>query len=201
MWLSQFKKSRRNLSLRTTISQVQPLLLESLPILSGWPFRSSTLPDTSKPFWILAAKSRQCQRKCSNEVGIHYNPEIHIPVQIANGGINPTRGSASNVPFTFGDITLHLQVHIVETTVYDVLLGRPFDVLTRSSIQNAEDESQTFTITDPNAEQRVAIPTHPRGRKFDPKCRIRNPMLDIPGFAPGSESAPSREKQERKLFD
>ena len=46
------------------------------------------------------------------------------------------KGMAHNVPFTFGNITLFLQVHIMETTVYDVLLGRPFDALARTEIRN-----------------------------------------------------------------
>jgi hypothetical protein len=46
---------------------------------------------------------------------------------------------------------LHVQAHVIHNPAYDVLLGRPFGVLTTSHIKNYCDESQTITITDPNS--------------------------------------------------
>jgi hypothetical protein len=43
-------------------------------------------------------------------------------------------------------------------------LGRPFDVLTESTVQNYKDGGQTLIIADPNSTQRCVLPTYERGR-------------------------------------
>ena len=57
-----------------------------------------------------------------------------------------------------------MQVHIISKPAYSILLGRPFDVLTESGIQNDKDGSQTVTITDPGTKQRLVLPTYERGK-------------------------------------
>ena len=81
----------------------------------------------------------------------------------ANGGVDQSLGLARNVPFLVGDITLYLQVHILRKPAYDILLGRPFDVLTQSIVRNYADENQTVTIIDPNTSRKATVPTIPRG--------------------------------------
>ena len=54
---------------------------------------------------------------------------------------------------------LFLQMHVIQEVAYDVLLGRPFDVLTESMVRNYEDKNQTITIQDPNSGKIVTIPT------------------------------------------
>ena len=90
--------------------------------------------------------------KCTQELGLMYDPSIMILMQSTNGGVMPTKCMAYNVPFAFGNITLFLQVHIMETMVYDVLLGRPFDALARTEIRNSLDDMQSITICNPNLE-------------------------------------------------
>jgi hypothetical protein len=53
-------------------------------------------------------------------------------------------------------------MHVIREAAYDVLLGRPFDVLTESVVRNYEDEHQTITIRDPNSGKIVTIPTLPK---------------------------------------
>ena len=53
----------------------------------------------------------------------------------------------------------HTILHVIWEAAYDVLLGRPFDVLTESLIRNYEDENQTITIWDPNSGKIVTILT------------------------------------------
>ena len=57
---------------------------------------------------------------------------------------------------------LFLQMHVIQEAAYDVLLGRPFNVLTESVVRNYEDENQTITIRDPNLGKIVTIPTLPK---------------------------------------
>ncbi|KAF7339233.1 hypothetical protein MVEN_02001100 [Mycena venus] len=98
-----------------------------------------------------------------HELGLAYDPRIVLKMQSANGSISPSLGLARNVPFRLGDITLYLQVHVVRNPAYDILLGRPFDVLTQSVIRNLPDENQTITICDPNTGKVATVPTVPRG--------------------------------------
>ncbi|KAF7336287.1 hypothetical protein MVEN_02177000 [Mycena venus] len=98
-----------------------------------------------------------------HELALSYDPRVVLRMQSANGAISPSLGLARNVPFRIGDITLYLQVHIVRNPAYDVLLGRPFDVLTQSVIRNFANEDQTITICDPNSGKLATVPTVPRG--------------------------------------
>src|SRR5271154_744862 len=101
-----------------------------------------------------------------NELGLAYNPAIILNMESANGNINQSLGLARNVPFQVAKLTFYLPVHIIHSPAYDVLLGRPFDVLTESIVRNFANEDQTITIRDPNSGQRVTVPTLPRSRKI-----------------------------------
>jgi len=85
-----------------------------------------------------------------------------VSMQSANGTIDRSLGIVENLSFRFGTIELQLQVHVIEDPVYDILLGRPFDIITKSAVKNFHNEDQTITITDPNDPHRIAtIETHP----------------------------------------
>ena len=97
-------------------------------------------------------------------VGLEWDPDTFIWMQSAHGGLRQTKGLTRNVPFRFGEITIYLQLHVVENAPYKVLLGRPFDAITRSQIRNYGDGDQLITITCPNSKLRCTIPTYARGR-------------------------------------
>ena len=107
---------------------------------------------------IVAMSEATC-----HHLGIIYDPRIKINMESANGELDPSLGLARNVPCMIGDITLYLQFHVIRLPAYDILLGRPFDVLTESMIKNYANEDQTITIRDPNFDRRATIPTFPRG--------------------------------------
>jgi hypothetical protein len=109
-----------------------------------------------------------CQVVAMSEATCHslalvYDPRIRLNMESANGTFDWSLGLARNVPFLIGTITLYLQVHVIRSPSYEVLLGRPFDVLTESVIRNYTNEDQTITITDPNTEAQCTIPTFARG--------------------------------------
>jgi len=114
---------------------------------------------------IIAMSEATC-----HELGLAYDPSIILNMQSANGNIDQSLGLSRNVPFRVGTITFYLQVHIIHSPAYDVLLGRPFDILTESVVRNFANEDQTITIHDPNTGVRVTIPTLPRSQKHHPKC-------------------------------
>jgi len=100
-----------------------------------------------------------------HQLGLAYDPSIILNMVSANGNINQSLGLARNVPFQVGSITFYLQVHIIQSPAYDVLLGRPFDILTESIVRNFNNQDQTITISDPNTGRRVTVPTLNRNTK------------------------------------
>ena len=111
-----------------------------------------------------------------NALALHYDPTIRLHMMSANGGVDQSLGLARNVPFVVGDITVYLQVHILCNPAYDILLGRPFDVLTQSIVRNFADENQTITIIDPNTGRKATIPTIPQGSfRFADRRPKKNP--------------------------
>jgi hypothetical protein len=108
---------------------------------------------------IIAMSEAVC-----HDLGVIYDPLIKIGMQSANGEVDQSLGLARNVPCRVGSITLFLQIHVIRAPAYDILLGRPFDVLTESVVKNYANEDQTITIRDPNSGKCATIPTLPRGR-------------------------------------
>ncbi|KDR69122.1 hypothetical protein GALMADRAFT_230903 [Galerina marginata CBS 339.88] len=98
-----------------------------------------------------------------HDLSVVYDPTIKLNMQSANGSVDQSLGLARNVPFLIGGLTLYMQVHVIRSPAYDILLGRPFDVLTESIIRNYANEDQTITIHDPNSNRTVTVPTSPRG--------------------------------------
>ena len=96
---------------------------------------------------IVAMSEKEC-----NALSLDYDPEIRLHMESANGSHTWSLGLSRNVPIKIADITLYFQIHVVPTPAYTLLLGRPFDVLTRTVVQNFANEDQTITITDPNYE-------------------------------------------------
>ena len=98
-----------------------------------------------------------------HELSLPYDPTIILHMQSANGTIDPSLGLARNVPFLIGALTFYMQVHVIRNPAYDVLLGRPFDVLMESVVRNFRNEDQTITLHDPNTMRVATVPTICRG--------------------------------------
>ena len=96
---------------------------------------------------------------------IEWDPETRIPLTSANGSTDWSLGLARDVPFQFPNVTVYLQVHVLPIASYDVLLGRPFDVVTSSHVQNYPDGQQTITLLCPNTNISTTIPTWSRGER------------------------------------
>jgi hypothetical protein len=94
-----------------------------------------------------------------NVLAIAYNPDVRLSMVSANGSVNQLLGLAPNVSFLISDIMLCLQVHILHSPAYDILLGHPFNILTQSVICNFHDKNQTITIKDPNSGKSATIST------------------------------------------
>jgi hypothetical protein len=98
-----------------------------------------------------------------HELALPYDPTIVLHMQSANGTVDLSLGLARNVPFLIGPLTFYMQVHVIRKPAYDILFGRPFDVLTQSVVRNFRNEDQTITVHDPNTNRVATIPTISRG--------------------------------------
>ena len=104
--------------------------------------------------------------KCCNHLRIPIDTSTDLPIQSANGAVNKTVGLARNIPVQLpGDITVYLQMYVVKTTAYEVLLGRPFETLVHAKVENVGDAEQLITIRCPNTGATVRVATSARGEK------------------------------------
>src|SRR6202453_2236903 len=141
----------------------ESLALRSINLLVNNKDEIGSIIDPSSQ--IVAMSEEVC-----HELGLVYNPEVQLHMQSANKSINQSLGLSRNVPCRIGNITLYLQMHVIRDPAYDILLGRPFDVLTESTIKNFANEDQTIMITDPNSGRCATIPTMPRGPPHFRRC-------------------------------
>ena len=109
----------------------------------------------------------------ANYLGISYNPSIVLNIQSTNGTMDKSLGLACNIPCTLGNITFYLQIHILWSPAYDILLGWPFDVLTKSVVNTLNKSETTITVMDPNSRLCCTIPTFShsqhKAQKVQPK--------------------------------
>ncbi|KAG6877394.1 hypothetical protein C0993_007841, partial [Termitomyces sp. T159_Od127] len=73
----------------------------------------------------------------ASDLGLIYNSSIVLNMQSANSTVDRSLELAKNVPCTIGDVAFYLQIHIIRSPTYDLLLGQPFDVLARSIAHSA----------------------------------------------------------------
>ncbi|KAG6859009.1 hypothetical protein C0995_012236, partial [Termitomyces sp. Mi166 len=95
----------------------------------------------------------------AHHLGLVYDPMVVLNMQSANGAIDQLRGLARNVPCTIAGLTIYLQVHVISQPAYDILLGKPFDVLTCSVVRTLSTHETVITITDPNGGNNSKLPT------------------------------------------
>jgi hypothetical protein len=69
-------------------------------------------------------------------------------MQSADGSCDKSLGLLENLKLEIGSMKLFVQVHIIHNPAYNVLLGRPFEVLTALHIKNYHNKPQTITLTD-----------------------------------------------------
>ncbi|KAF7296773.1 hypothetical protein MIND_00908000 [Mycena indigotica] len=140
-----------------------------LPIVDNQEYVESIVDPGSQ---ICAMSEALCHR-----LALQYDPTIVLQMQSANGAVTPSLGVTRNVAFTLRDIVLYLQVHIVRNPAYDVLLGRPFDVLTQSVVHNYSNNDQTITIRDPNTGRTATVPTIPRGSTKEGFLKLKSSRM------------------------
>ncbi|KAG6896278.1 hypothetical protein C0995_011639, partial [Termitomyces sp. Mi166 len=86
----------------------------------------------------------------THQLGLVYDRTVMLNMQSANGVIDQSRGLARNVPCTIAGLTIYFPVHVISQPAYNILLGKPFNVLTHSIIRTLSANETVITITDPN---------------------------------------------------
>ena len=108
-----------------------------------------------------------------------YDLHVKLHMQSMNNEVNEMLGLSQNVPMLIGVITLYIHIHIVCNLVYDILLGRPFDIVSESIVHNFSNEDQTITIHGLNTGKTTMVPmftcgTHPHTAHLSPDfCNSR----------------------------
>jgi hypothetical protein len=126
-------------------------------------------PLVAHKYFVESVLDPGCQivamsEKVWSQLEVPKDDSITVTMQSANGGMESTIGLVKNLPFNFEGLTIYLHVHVVRNAPYDILLGRPFDMLTRSKVQNISDDEQYITLHDPNSELSLTFATRPRGK-------------------------------------
>jgi hypothetical protein len=67
---------------------------------------------------IIAISEAVC-----HDIGLAYNLSIKLNMQSANGEVDQSLSLSHNVPCKINTITLYLQIHIIWSPAYDILLG------------------------------------------------------------------------------
>ncbi|KNZ74478.1 hypothetical protein J132_06827, partial [Termitomyces sp. J132] len=116
----------------------------------------------------------------ASNLGLSYDPNIILNMQSANGTMDQLLGLACNVPCTIGNITVYLQIHVLQSPTYNILLRCLFDVLTQSTVNTLSDVKTTITITDPNTGQQCTIPTFPCSKSKINNCQNAHFKTEAP---------------------
>jgi hypothetical protein len=104
-----------------------------------------------------------------HDLGLAYDPSLHLNMKSANSTTDSSLGLACNIPCHLAEINLFLQIHVIKNLAYNILLSRPFNILTESVIKNYCNEDWTITICNPNSNCQATVPTVPhRKPQHDP---------------------------------
>lgn len=160
-YLQMYQQGNTEVPVDTYIAKESEKLRTVWPIVNGVDEVEAILDSGSQ----IVSMSEAVAMK----TGLTWDLDVTIEMQSTNRSTNRTLGLARNVPFSFGGLTVYLQVHILRHPAYTILLGRTFDTLTKSAIQNEADGTATMKIIDPNSDRKAVVPTFERGkgpRKF-----------------------------------
>ena len=85
--------------------------------------------------------------------------DIRLQMENANAGLSLTLGMMHNAHTTIGSINFILQIFVVKTTAFDVLLGLLFFALATAELGFQLDGTTMLKLVDPNSQQCICLPT------------------------------------------
>ena len=121
-----------------------------------------TLPGNQSLIGVFDTASSlvNIRRGIVEKMRLALNPDIQVSMTMANGGSDSTAGVVENLPITISSITIPVHAHVVDDNApYDILLGRPFQVVGQI---DTKDAGETLIIHDPyKPHHRIHVPTRP----------------------------------------
>jgi len=99
------------------------------------------------------------RRNIWEKSGESLRADYKMVMESANTTSNDTMGLIPDFKINIGGYDFYIQAQVVEKAPYEILLGRPFFVMTRVLIQHFEDEGSHMTMTDPNTKAIISVPT------------------------------------------
>ena len=141
---------------RITSTDTLPLRTVKVAINDFGPFEA--ILDSASSFIAMS-------RKVWEQMQGGIRDDIRLQMENANAGLSLTLGMMHNAHTTIGGIDFILQIFVVETTAFDVLLGLPFFALATAELAFQLDGTTTLKLVDPNSRQRICLPTQARFRK------------------------------------
>jgi hypothetical protein len=105
---------------RLIIAKESSALQSIFPLIDHQQHIESILDPGSQ---IIAMSENVCM-----DLALIFDPTIILNMQSANGEVDKSLGLARNVPMRIGEITLYIQIHVIRSPAYDILLGRLFDI-------------------------------------------------------------------------
>lgn len=141
---------------RTNVAPENADLRTLWPMINGSGRKESLLDGGSQ----IASMSL----KAAMELGISYDPSFTITMESADKSRTQTLGLARNVRFDFEGILYYVQLHILKDPAYEVLLGRPFELVSEISLRSTADGNVVATIEEPATGRKLTCPTYRRGQ-------------------------------------
>ena len=153
--LADYTRARTNPSSQPACSAFVPLRVIDATFAGD--VKAECILDSGSQFIAM-------RRDVWEKTGLSLNPDTAAMVEAANSSKSSTLGAIPNVSMTIGDLELTVYVHIVEEAPFEVLLGRPFFVLTKCETKDTEDGGQVLRLTDPWEGRSALVPTRDRVR-------------------------------------
>jgi len=97
--------------------------------------------------------------------GISLRSDHKLTMESINTSTDETLGVIENLPLDFRAGEMLFQVQVVPTANFDMLLGRPFFMLTSCHTEDLPNSKQDVTLTDPNTGKVIRIPTNQWAKK------------------------------------
>ena len=125
----------------TSLNTIHPVqdLQEEVEVAAESNALHAILPLVDGKEWVEAILDPRCQvavmsEEVCNALALPYDPDVRLNMVSANGGVDQSLRVGRNIAFLVGDITVYLQVHILQLPTYNILLGCPFNILTQSVV-------------------------------------------------------------------
>jgi hypothetical protein len=135
---------------------VDSALLRSIDPLVGGKFRVECVLDGGSSIISI-------QRAVWEKLQLPMSPDNRMVMEAENCSENMTLRVISNLEIWIGELSFFVQAQIISQAPYNILLDRPWEMITRCMTQNYMNSDQDLTIYCPNTGKSCTLcsPTDP----------------------------------------